>query len=74
MFKIAKDICDEHDFSFEILKPIIFQTILLVQSQSRLLLLQITRSLMPQLIQMVEQHLQTQQEMVPSRFEPTLET
>jgi len=26
MFKIAKDICDEHDFSFEILKPIIFET------------------------------------------------
>jgi len=26
MFKIAKDICDEHDFSFEILKPIIQET------------------------------------------------
>lgn len=26
MFKIAKDVCDRHDFSFEILKPIIFET------------------------------------------------
>jgi predicted short-subunit dehydrogenase-like oxidoreductase (DUF2520 family) len=26
MFKIAKDVCDMHDFSFEILKPIIFET------------------------------------------------
>lgn len=26
MFKIAKDICDENNFSFEILKPLILET------------------------------------------------